>query len=291
MGRLLKAKYAFWPLTNLFQLDLVMGLHYYHFNGAFPKERLVALQKLGEKQKRKIRLIQGHMGFGTHEYFPQPCQYITVLREPVSRVLSQYHQMRQQDWCPYKKEIRSLPLDKFIESHPIDALTNYQVKMIAGRNSGMPGDTTPYDISPSDPALLVQAQENIDKHYLVVLTEKFDESVLLMQKKLNWRNAYYIRSNVTKSRKRKADYDEALIDIIRENNKLDIELYDQALKNMNAEIADLGDAFQDNLRKFRATNGRLQKYCYGPIDWLLNTGRSIHVSRNRKNMRSDLESR
>ena len=286
LGRLLKAKYGFWPPVNLVRLDLAMGLHHYHYQGAFPKERILALQKLDEDEKRKICLVQGHMGFGIHEYFPQPCQYITAIREPVNRVFSQYHQMRQQNWCPYKHEIRSMPIEAFIEKYPIDALTNYQVKMLAGINRGLAGDTTPYDCSPSDPSILRKALQNIANHYLVVVTELFDESLLLLKKKLSWNNVQYIKSNVTIDRKRSADYGPSVIDVIRKHNELDIELYKQIVQQMHSEIESLGDPFQHELRTFRKRNEWLNRLFRWPIDRLLKFGRKIHVSFHRRGIAS-----
>ena len=198
--------------------------------------------------------------------------------------------MQQQDWFPYKDEIRSMRIEEFIESHPIDALTNYQVKMIAGRSRGMPGDMTPYDCSPSDRSLLAEAKKNVADHYHVVITERFDESVLLLQRKLDWRNAYYINSNVTKIRKRKTDLDESVIDLIRRHNVLDIELYEHVVQEIDAEITGLGETFQQELRAFRKTNERLNRICYRPINRLLTFGRKIHVAGHRRQMKSAFKS-
>ncbi|NEO03330.1 MAG: sulfotransferase family protein, partial [Moorea sp. SIO3I7] len=56
------------------------------------------LIRMSEVQKSKIKVIRGHMEFGWHEFIAQPCTYITMLRDPVERVISFYfYILRQPD--------------------------------------------------------------------------------------------------------------------------------------------------------------------------------------------------
>src|SRR5205814_3759067 len=48
------------------------------------------LRELPLEQRRAFRLVVGHFQFGVHEALPQDAQYITIVREPSTRVLSQY---------------------------------------------------------------------------------------------------------------------------------------------------------------------------------------------------------
>ena len=52
------------------------------------------LRKLTRDRLKKIRMFKGHMLFGLHEVLPQPATYITVLRDPVDRVISAFYFMR-----------------------------------------------------------------------------------------------------------------------------------------------------------------------------------------------------
>ena len=281
MGRLLKTKYGLWPPANLFSMDLAMGLHYYHNNGDFSADRVDALQRLSKNEKQKVRLVQGHMGFGIHEYFPQQCQYVTVIREPVNRVLSHYHQLKLQDWCPFKEEIRSMPMKDFLVQYPIDAFSNYQVKMLAGVHKHLPGDATPYDLTSANRNTLETAQRNVAERYLTIVTESFDESLLLMKEQLGWRHAHYIKSNVTKKRRKREDLDDSVIELIRSQNSLDIELYGQVVEKMKIDIANQGPDFQQKVKKFKKRNRFLNRVFYWPIDRLFKLGRKVHVSRRR----------
>src|SRR5678815_616084 len=46
---------------------------------------------LPEAHREKIRVLRGHMHFGVHEYLPQSSIYITILRNPIDRVISHYY--------------------------------------------------------------------------------------------------------------------------------------------------------------------------------------------------------
>src|SRR5262245_16845682 len=48
-------------------------------------------QRLTLPERKKIRVIKGHMEFGLHELLPQPATYVTVLRHPVDRIMSYYY--------------------------------------------------------------------------------------------------------------------------------------------------------------------------------------------------------
>ena len=42
-------------------------------------------------EKERIKVLMGHMGFGLHNFLPQPSVYFTLLRDPVERVISYYY--------------------------------------------------------------------------------------------------------------------------------------------------------------------------------------------------------
>jgi hypothetical protein len=43
-----------------------------------------------EQRRRRFRVVRGHLLYGIHEFLPQGATYITMLREPVSGLLSTY---------------------------------------------------------------------------------------------------------------------------------------------------------------------------------------------------------
>jgi hypothetical protein len=53
------------------------------------------LRALPLEQRRGFRIVIGHYQFGMHEALPQQGEYITVVREPGARILSQYRYLQQ----------------------------------------------------------------------------------------------------------------------------------------------------------------------------------------------------
>lgn len=53
------------------------------------------LRALPLEQRRGLRIVLGHYQFGMHEALPQESEYITIVREPSARVVSQYAYLLQ----------------------------------------------------------------------------------------------------------------------------------------------------------------------------------------------------
>src|SRR5690348_12004038 len=52
---------------------------------------LQRLSRWPQQRLAKIKLFNGHIPFGIHSFIPQPTTYITVLRDPIERTISEYH--------------------------------------------------------------------------------------------------------------------------------------------------------------------------------------------------------
>lgn len=62
----------------------------------FPAD--TTLWSLTLEQRSRLRFVIGHFGFGVHRSLPGPCEYVTILRDPIQRTISQYfHFVRN---CP-----------------------------------------------------------------------------------------------------------------------------------------------------------------------------------------------
>ena len=54
---------------------------------------------LPESKREKISYLSGHMSFGLHNYMVGNAQYITMLRQPVARIVSfYYHVLGNKNW-------------------------------------------------------------------------------------------------------------------------------------------------------------------------------------------------
>jgi hypothetical protein len=191
------------------------------------------LRKLPAGRLKKIRMFKGHMVFGLHEVLSQPATYITVLRDPVDRVISAFYFMRSYKLHPLYWKLRhnNWTLEDFVRRYQRE---NVQAKVVAGSE---------YD-APCTPEILEKAKQNLRRHFSVVgLSERLEESLALMKLRFGWKLASYSSFNVTRSRPKKDDLPKATLDLIREKNTFDIELYqcareifESALKGNATEV-------------------------------------------------------
>jgi len=48
-----------------------------------------------EAKKKQMKFIRGHIKFGLHNYLFQPNKYITILQDPIERMVSWYYFLLQ----------------------------------------------------------------------------------------------------------------------------------------------------------------------------------------------------
>lgn len=174
------------------------------------------LRKLSPDRLQKTRMFKGHMTFGLHEALPQSATYITVLREPVDRVISAFYFMRSYKLHPLYWKLRreAWTLEDFVRRSQRD---NVQSKIVAGAD---------YE-APCTREIADRAQYNLRHHFAVVgLSERFEESLALMKLRFGWKLSSYSSFNVTRSRPKKRDLPPSTLDLIHQKNAFDIELYE-----------------------------------------------------------------
>ncbi|NIV75925.1 MAG: hypothetical protein GWN37_14155, partial [Gammaproteobacteria bacterium] len=88
--------------------------------------------------------------------------------------------------------------------------------------------------------------------------ERFDETLLLMQRRLGWQSPVYVRRNVTPQRGTPSAPPPPQRRMIEAQNQLDIELYRYACDRFEESIREAGPSFQGELETFRSRNRRYQ---------------------------------
>lgn len=215
---------------------------------------------LRAKQMRD-RYFVGHCCFGVHRFLPQPFTYMTMLREPVSRVISLYYYSRSNPTAYYHYHAANCSLEEFALKTPLMELDNGQVRFLAGDHQDIFINRTP--IGQCDIPLLELAQQNIEQHFSWVgLTEYFDQSLLLLAKQMNWKNCLYLYRNVSQMQ-RKQEVTAELKQQIADRNWLDVQLYQYAKQRLMQEVAQCEFADQKNLEKFQSSNRQFNQY-FGP---------------------------
>ncbi len=88
------------------------------------------------------------------------------------------------------------------------------------------------------------------------VTERFDESVVLLGRTFGWRDVRYVSANVARSG---APPTEAELDLVRRANQLDLELYEHACRLLDERIA-AEPEFAEALERFRRANARYGRW-------------------------------
>jgi hypothetical protein len=199
-----------------------------HINGyRTDSEGVLKLRGLPAEQRRKIKVLCGHIPFGLHDHVPQPFTYVTIVRDPVERIISYYYYVARRPDHFHHQVVAGgkMSLAEYIEL-PHIWVHDAQAKIFAGFDSP--------SLPPRD--LLALAMDNLAQYFAVVgLTERFDETLARIGRHMNWPPISYQPTNVTKDRPKQTQISPALLDRIRELNQLDLELYDWAVRRFERQ--------------------------------------------------------
>lgn len=225
-----------------------------------PRQAIERFKALPESERARYRLLKGHVLYGLHEAVPRPSMYITILRDPVERVISQYYYARSRpDHYLYSRlNQKGMTLYEYVARNVTPEISNQQTGMLAGqgvaeRHTPLTGES------------LARAKHNLKTHFRVVgLTEEFDTSLLLLQRAFGWKLPLYLRENVTSEKPRGAQIDSRARELLAERNALDAEIYAFARELFEAQCRAYGDRLGADLARFRQWNGRYQRFA-GPL--------------------------
>jgi hypothetical protein len=206
-----------------------------------------SLEQVPLSKRRNARVLTGHLHYGVHEYIPQRCEYITLLREPVARVISFYYYiLGRTDHYRHAELVRSgMSLEEFVRSSPERGFENDQTRMLSGRGAGE------LDAGHLGREALDEAKRNLEKFLVVGLTERFDESFILIRRALGWKFPLYLTTNVSRRQKPATA---TAVELIRERNQLDLELYDHARGLFSAAVQQQGASLRHEVAIFQALN-------------------------------------
>ncbi|WP_026674169.1 sulfotransferase family 2 domain-containing protein [Alkalihalobacterium bogoriense] len=194
-----------------------------HLNFDIYEDHHERAEKLKAIANQPTACIQGHFPYGVHEFFTTPCVYITMLREPAERIISEYYFI-----CTNKKhrlhhQVKNMTLEQY-QSQPNHM--NIQTRFLSGQLG-----------SPLTEKDLQQARKNITSHFSVVgLTEQFNESLFLMKQRFGWAQTQYTKLNKTKKKTPIHKIRKKTIDMIYANNSLDQQLYSFAKQRLQQQL-------------------------------------------------------
>ena len=235
----------------------------FSIDGQRVRESIDEFKKLPVAQREEIRVLKGHMYFGLHELLPQPSTYITILRDPVERIISHYYYvLRSPNHYLYNKVTsQHMSLKDYVCSGISTELDNGQTRLLSGL------EQTVFGWEECSTKVLELAKQNIKNHFAVVgLSERFDETLILLQKAFAYKIPFYVQENVTKNRPLKENISQDTLKFIEKYNELDIELYKYAKNNFENIITQQNTYFERELKVFKLLNklyGKVYSFCRG----------------------------
>jgi hypothetical protein len=182
----------------------------------------------------KVGLIAGHTTMGIDAHIPanRERRYVTMLRDPVERALSHYYaavhsaQRPRREPRPRKpgKPVRPVRPLLSAEADHDTAFSgvafipdNLHVRMLCG---------DPLPFGPVTTGMLEAAKQNLaEQIHVFGITERFDESIALIARRLGHRSLFHSSQRGNDERPRGDAVPVALAAAARRHNDLDLELY------------------------------------------------------------------
>ena len=179
------------------------------------------LELLPLEQRLGFRLVIGHFQYGIHDLFPQKCRYVTIVREPVARVISHYRYILEQKNVKGENEDSAGSLIAMLERRETVNLDNIMVRCFAGVDEK---DVPAGYVSQEVYERAVQHLEN--EFCFVGHQESANEAYVKLQQKFNWKPRVAL-DNVNKSRFSQKQKYEPARQAIEHFNEWDCRLYAQ----------------------------------------------------------------
>lgn len=214
---------------------------------------IARFKTVSEATSSDIRVLSGHMSFGLHRYLPPPVTYITVLRDPISRALSDYGFVKSNPYHPIYETVSKMSLTEYMTSGITGQLSNGQTRLISGEcKDGNIGIPTVRELTDRD---YENALKNLSDFFSVAGTqERFLESLMAMRMMLGWRYPFHTKRNVTTkplSETTLSVEDKALLKRI---NQYDTLLYEEVNGRLDEVIRAGGAGLSRDIATFRLLN-------------------------------------
>jgi len=203
------------------------------------------VERIGRENVKKA--VGDHIPYGLYlRHLPADTRYVTVLRDPVDRVLSHYHfhlqagkrpeQGRQKLLTIWQDLLNSARLEReggeqeaeiVIEPDADPSLAEGLRRKIPIYDNFMTrflwGGESLFGELPAD--AVDRAKENISQFWFVGVSERLDDSIVLLGKKLGVGLMPYHLRHVSQKRPPLDETPAELRELIAEHNAMDIELY------------------------------------------------------------------
>jgi hypothetical protein len=210
-------------------------------------------------QRKGGRVTIGHVPYRVfREHLPLDTVYMTFLREPVDRVLSHYYRhIHRPDLQPAnrvqareRRRERAASLEEALVETRLPQVRNLATRFLCGY------PTRDEDLAAS---ALENAKANLRNFWFVGIQERFEESLVLLQRMLGLDLVPYLNRHVSVEGRRPAVHEitDAQRALIEEHNSLDVELYRFGLGLFEDAVARAGKRFEADVKQLPALSAEL----------------------------------
>jgi hypothetical protein len=223
-----------------------------------------------EKTRRKlvrppnsgVRLLPGHVPYAVlRAHLPDDTRYMTFLREPVDRVLSHYHRHiqirdrrragRARDFPSDGWKARARSIEEALVELRLPQINNLATRFLCGH---------PFSTEELPANALEDAKANLSQFAFVGIQERFDESVVLLQRALGMGLVPYLHRHVSAAGNRPAveETPEEQRALIAKHNRLDADLYRFALDLFEDTVPAADERFAADVERLRALSAEAE---------------------------------
>jgi hypothetical protein len=169
------------------------------------------------QEQKKLRVISGHMPFGLRERLacPETWGYLTFLRDPVARTVSEYYQVRESSTNPAHPKGMMHNLEEFVRRR-CGLGRNGMCRLLSNQAYGRRFE--------SEEAMFEEALRNAEACSFIGLTEFYADSVRRLCQLCGWTVPDFGRQHRLTPKGRQLSDGE--LEAIHANNVLDQKLYD-----------------------------------------------------------------
>ena len=194
----------------------------------------------------ELRAISAEVTFGLADRHLPDAGFVTILREPVERTLSQFWFFKAGRGAGLISPDLPAPQPSLRVAEALEAgylLDNLQTRLLCGL------------VSPSDPLpadALEQAERTLAQRFLRVgTTERFDAFLALLNVELGWPTVPYRRTQVNPDNRRRETLAAEELRLVEDANALDRQLYGFARQLLEDAVAAAGDEVEIELEVLR----------------------------------------
>lgn len=239
---------------------------------SWPMDLAIYLNRLDDAKREKLDFVGGHFGYGIHALLPRHGHYLTILRDPVDRALSNFYYNRRTG--TYDDIAADLSLSQYFQRpNPHFWFCNAMLRSLSGNP-----ELDPFGVQHIEDMANVRPIESKDvlsvvarlrrEYHLVGIREKFDEFLVLMSLELGWplSQCVYNSENVNEFRPPLEHEHPDDLEKVRWLNRYDQILYQKAMELFNKKWSEQGEAAEISLRLFQLLNKAYQDSALAETD-------------------------